>query len=139
MPAVGRTTKTKDPTAGGSGDKGKGKGKDTAGEKGSDKVRAQKEKAALKAEQKKRDREKKRDEGKLSCAECRRLKLKCDRQRPCGSCQRRGCEYVRGSMSPVLLFCSCTHLWPISVFLARHALTVRLFCVCLPPQMRTKW
>ncbi|KAJ3931991.1 MAG: fungal-specific transcription factor domain-containing protein [Lentinula lateritia] len=27
----------------------------------------------------------------VSCAECRRLKIKCDRQVPCTSCQRRGC------------------------------------------------
>nr|KIR83485.1 hypothetical protein I308_06147 [Cryptococcus tetragattii IND107] len=27
-----------------------------------------------------------------SCAECRRLKLKCDRQVPCSNCTRRGCQ-----------------------------------------------
>ncbi|KXN83523.1 hypothetical protein AN958_01347, partial [Leucoagaricus sp. SymC.cos] len=27
----------------------------------------------------------------VSCAECRRLKIKCDKQIPCQSCQRRGC------------------------------------------------
>lgn len=26
-----------------------------------------------------------------SCAECRRLKIKCDRNIPCGGCQKRGC------------------------------------------------
>ncbi|KAJ6538854.1 hypothetical protein DFH09DRAFT_1368755 [Mycena vulgaris] len=33
---------------------------------------------------------------KISCAECHRLKLKCDRdeQIPCGSCIRRGCESI---------------------------------------------
>ncbi|KAL0956431.1 hypothetical protein HGRIS_002579 [Hohenbuehelia grisea] len=36
----------------------------------------------------------KRLSGKLSCAECTRLKLKCDRQIPCGSCAKRGCESV---------------------------------------------
>ncbi|PVG01914.1 hypothetical protein CPB86DRAFT_870615 [Serendipita vermifera] len=29
--------------------------------------------------------------GPISCAECRRLKIKCDRIVPCGPCQRRGC------------------------------------------------
>ncbi|KAF8991168.1 fungal-specific transcription factor domain-containing protein [Cyathus striatus] len=33
-------------------------------------------------------------EGELSCAECRRLKLKCDKKVPCGSCVRRGCESI---------------------------------------------
>ncbi|KAF8894235.1 fungal-specific transcription factor domain-containing protein [Gymnopilus junonius] len=32
--------------------------------------------------------------GELSCAECRRLKLKCDKKLPCGSCYRRGCESI---------------------------------------------
>ncbi len=32
--------------------------------------------------------------GELSCAECRRLKLKCDKKVPCGSCCRRGCESI---------------------------------------------
>jgi hypothetical protein len=32
--------------------------------------------------------------GELSCAECRRLKLKCDKKVPCGSCVRRGCESI---------------------------------------------
>ncbi|KAF9024836.1 hypothetical protein BDZ89DRAFT_1017295 [Hymenopellis radicata] len=32
--------------------------------------------------------------GQLSCAECRRLKLKCDKQIPCGSCLRRGCDSI---------------------------------------------
>ncbi|KAF8661287.1 hypothetical protein AX16_001386 [Volvariella volvacea WC 439] len=30
----------------------------------------------------------------LSCAECRRLKLKCDRNIPCGSCVKRGCGAI---------------------------------------------
>ncbi|KAH7096390.1 hypothetical protein BKA62DRAFT_511806 [Auriculariales sp. MPI-PUGE-AT-0066] len=30
----------------------------------------------------------------LSCKECRRAKLKCDRKIPCGSCKRRGCESI---------------------------------------------
>ncbi|PVG02743.1 hypothetical protein CPB86DRAFT_696924 [Serendipita vermifera] len=29
-----------------------------------------------------------------SCAECRRLKLKCDRNVPCGACVRRGCPSI---------------------------------------------
>lgn len=29
-----------------------------------------------------------------SCGECRRLKLKCDRQWPCSSCKRRGCAAI---------------------------------------------
>ncbi|KAK0446109.1 fungal-specific transcription factor domain-containing protein [Armillaria borealis] len=32
-----------------------------------------------------------RDNNQVSCAECRRLKIKCDKQIPCQSCQRRGC------------------------------------------------
>ncbi|KAK0485844.1 hypothetical protein IW261DRAFT_1452380 [Armillaria novae-zelandiae] len=32
--------------------------------------------------------------GQLSCAECRRLKLKCDKHIPCASCARRGCESI---------------------------------------------
>ncbi|KIY61576.1 hypothetical protein CYLTODRAFT_495190 [Cylindrobasidium torrendii FP15055 ss-10] len=38
-----------------------------------------------------RELEHKRSRGKVSCAECRRLKIKCDKQIPCQSCQRRGC------------------------------------------------
>ncbi|KZP06065.1 hypothetical protein FIBSPDRAFT_331427 [Athelia psychrophila] len=34
----------------------------------------------------------KRSRGEISCAECRRSKLKCDKQIPCGSCARRGCS-----------------------------------------------
>ncbi|KAI5992561.1 hypothetical protein EDC04DRAFT_2586959 [Pisolithus marmoratus] len=33
----------------------------------------------------------KRNKGQESCAECRRLKKKCDKQVPCQSCHRRGC------------------------------------------------
>ncbi|GJE93089.1 fungal-specific transcription factor domain-containing protein [Phanerochaete sordida] len=36
----------------------------------------------------------KRARGAISCAECRRLKLKCDKTVPCGSCKRRGCESI---------------------------------------------
>ena len=32
--------------------------------------------------------------GELSCAECHRLKLKCDKKLPCASCERRGCESI---------------------------------------------
>ncbi|EGN96940.1 hypothetical protein SERLA73DRAFT_75787 [Serpula lacrymans var. lacrymans S7.3] len=38
-----------------------------------------------------REIEQKRINGQISCAECRRLKIKCDKQIPCQSCQRRGC------------------------------------------------
>ncbi|KAI0027762.1 hypothetical protein K488DRAFT_60517, partial [Vararia minispora EC-137] len=38
-----------------------------------------------------REIEMKRSRGEISCAECRRLKIKCDKQIPCQSCQRRGC------------------------------------------------
>ncbi|KAF8630741.1 hypothetical protein AX17_005336 [Amanita inopinata Kibby_2008] len=39
---------------------------------------------------------KKRRKGtnRLSCAECRRLKLRCDRAVPCGSCVKRGCSAI---------------------------------------------
>ncbi|XP_006462393.1 hypothetical protein AGABI2DRAFT_137096, partial [Agaricus bisporus var. bisporus H97] len=30
----------------------------------------------------------------LSCCECRRLKLKCDRNFPCASCKKRGCAEI---------------------------------------------
>ncbi|KAF8229501.1 hypothetical protein L208DRAFT_1480574 [Tricholoma matsutake] len=36
----------------------------------------------------------KRIRGELSCAECRRLKLRCDKKVPCSSCSRRGCESI---------------------------------------------
>ncbi|KAH8109667.1 hypothetical protein DFH11DRAFT_913070 [Phellopilus nigrolimitatus] len=38
-----------------------------------------------------RELELKRMRGKISCAECHRLKLKCDKKVPCSSCTRRGC------------------------------------------------
>ncbi|KAF8624946.1 hypothetical protein AX17_006972 [Amanita inopinata Kibby_2008] len=41
-----------------------------------------------------KDIEMKRIRGELSCAECRRLKLRCDKKVPCGSCCRRGCESI---------------------------------------------
>ncbi|KAG1892573.1 hypothetical protein F4604DRAFT_1875883 [Suillus subluteus] len=43
----------------------------------------------------------KRARGEISCAECRRLKLKCDKKVPCGSCVRRGCPTIcpNGSLS----------------------------------------
>ncbi|KXN89689.1 hypothetical protein AN958_05229 [Leucoagaricus sp. SymC.cos] len=40
------------------------------------------------------DKESKRAKGALSCAECRRLKLKCDKTVPCASCKRRGCSAI---------------------------------------------
>ncbi|KAL5480159.1 hypothetical protein ACEPAI_1429 [Sanghuangporus weigelae] len=41
-----------------------------------------------------RELELKRISGDISCAECRRLKLKCDKKVPCSSCVRRGCRHV---------------------------------------------
>ncbi|KZP23890.1 hypothetical protein FIBSPDRAFT_1042717 [Athelia psychrophila] len=35
-----------------------------------------------------------RDRGELSCAECKRLKLKCDKRVPCGACVRRECQML---------------------------------------------
>ncbi|KLO09671.1 hypothetical protein SCHPADRAFT_907557 [Schizopora paradoxa] len=32
--------------------------------------------------------------GEMSCAECRRLKLRCDRKIPCSTCTRRGCHTI---------------------------------------------
>ncbi|TRM68025.1 fungal-specific transcription factor domain-containing protein [Schizophyllum amplum] len=39
-----------------------------------------------------REIELKRARGEVSCAECRRLKIRCDKQIPCQSCVRRGCD-----------------------------------------------
>ncbi|KAI6038583.1 fungal-specific transcription factor domain-containing protein [Pisolithus marmoratus] len=44
--------------------------------------------------QKSIDKEQKRNRGTMSCAECRRLKLKCDKTVPCSSCKRRGCSAI---------------------------------------------
>ncbi|KIY64549.1 hypothetical protein CYLTODRAFT_401701 [Cylindrobasidium torrendii FP15055 ss-10] len=48
-----------------------------------------------------REVENKRNRGEVSCAECRRLKIKCDKQVPCKSCVRRGCTSLcpNGSLS----------------------------------------
>ncbi|KAJ3811178.1 hypothetical protein F5876DRAFT_40182 [Lentinula aff. lateritia] len=53
----------------------------------------------------------KRVRGQISCAECRRLKLKCDKKIPCSSCIRRGCKSVCPTeTSPVdHLSCSDPH------------------------------
>ncbi|KZT28275.1 hypothetical protein NEOLEDRAFT_1129627 [Neolentinus lepideus HHB14362 ss-1] len=40
------------------------------------------------------EQELKRARGAISCAECRRLKLKCDKTIPCSSCKRRGCASI---------------------------------------------
>ncbi|TFK95410.1 fungal-specific transcription factor domain-containing protein [Pterulicium gracile] len=45
-------------------------------------------------EEEQKDIELKRLKGEISCAECRRLKLKCDKKVPCSSCVRRGCESI---------------------------------------------
>ncbi|KAI0088357.1 hypothetical protein BDY19DRAFT_891492 [Irpex rosettiformis] len=50
---------------------------------------AEKDQAAKAQEQ-----EFKRARGAISCAECRRLKLKCDKTVPCSSCKRRGCASI---------------------------------------------
>ncbi|KAI6145257.1 fungal-specific transcription factor domain-containing protein [Pisolithus tinctorius] len=44
--------------------------------------------------QKSIDKEQKRNRGAISCAECRRLKLRCDKTVPCSSCTRRGCSAI---------------------------------------------
>ncbi|KAF8178081.1 fungal-specific transcription factor domain-containing protein [Mycena galopus ATCC 62051] len=44
--------------------------------------------------QRAQEKESKRARGALSCAECRRLKLKCDKTVPCSSCKRRGCSAI---------------------------------------------
>ncbi|KAI0319354.1 hypothetical protein OF83DRAFT_1163006 [Amylostereum chailletii] len=41
-----------------------------------------------------REQEWKRSRGAIACAECRRLKLKCDKTVPCTSCKRRGCASI---------------------------------------------
>lgn len=43
---------------------------------------------------KNQEQELKRARGAISCAECRRLKLKCDKTVPCSSCKRRGCASI---------------------------------------------
>ncbi|EJD46866.1 hypothetical protein AURDEDRAFT_184122 [Auricularia subglabra TFB-10046 SS5] len=45
---------------------------------------------------------KRHSRGPLSCAECRRLKLKCDRKTPCSSCLKRGCAAIcpSGGLAP---------------------------------------
>ncbi|KAH9839731.1 fungal-specific transcription factor domain-containing protein [Rhodofomes roseus] len=57
--------------------------------------------AARKLSNNEDDIEVKRARGEISCAECRRLKLKCDKKLPCGSCVRRGCTTIcpNGSLS----------------------------------------
>ncbi|KAL5507849.1 hypothetical protein ACEPAH_5467 [Sanghuangporus vaninii] len=47
--------------------------------------------------------EKRRENGEISCAECRRQKLKCDKAVPCGTCRRKGCESIcpNGTLAPV--------------------------------------
>ncbi|KAH8080733.1 fungal-specific transcription factor domain-containing protein [Cristinia sonorae] len=46
------------------------------------------------ANTKAQEQEFKRARGAISCAECRRLKLKCDKTVPCSSCKRRGCASI---------------------------------------------
>jgi hypothetical protein len=48
---------------------------------------------------------KKRNRACLSCTRCHRLKVKCDKQKPCGRCTRSGfmdtCEFSRASKQPL--------------------------------------
>ncbi|CAK7199490.1 hypothetical protein SEUCBS139899_002170 [Sporothrix eucalyptigena] len=56
----------------------------------------------------------------LNCAECRRLKIRCDRQVPCSNCTKRGCAHIcpqhtLGSMRSIRSRVSQmerAHLWP---------------------------
>ncbi|TDL21996.1 hypothetical protein BD410DRAFT_789077 [Rickenella mellea] len=41
-----------------------------------------------------REQEAKRTRGEIACAECNRLKLRCDKKIPCSSCVRRGCSAI---------------------------------------------
>ncbi|TDL25160.1 hypothetical protein BD410DRAFT_627633 [Rickenella mellea] len=41
-----------------------------------------------------REQELKRSRGELACAECTRLKLRCNKKLPCSSCLRRGCSSI---------------------------------------------
>lgn len=46
--------------------------------------------------------EQRRARGEISCAECRRHKLKCDKAIPCSSCVRKGCQSIcpNGTLAP---------------------------------------
>ncbi|KAF9224781.1 hypothetical protein BS17DRAFT_49346 [Gyrodon lividus] len=46
--------------------------------------------------------ERKRTRGEIACAECRRLKARCDKQVPCSTCIKRGCGMLcpNGTMPP---------------------------------------
>ncbi|KAL5482658.1 hypothetical protein ACEPAI_9252 [Sanghuangporus weigelae] len=46
--------------------------------------------------------EKRRERGEISCAECRRHKLKCNKVIPCSTCIRKGCQEIcpNGTLSP---------------------------------------
>ncbi|KAL5524585.1 hypothetical protein ACEPAF_9725 [Sanghuangporus sanghuang] len=46
--------------------------------------------------------EKRRERGEISCAECRRHKLKCNKAIPCSTCIRKGCQEIcpNGTLSP---------------------------------------
>ncbi|KAH8828799.1 fungal-specific transcription factor domain-containing protein [Flagelloscypha sp. PMI_526] len=48
----------------------------------------------LRPEQKRKDIISRMSQGLVACAECRRMKLKCDKKVPCGSCVRRECSSV---------------------------------------------
>ncbi|KIY49091.1 hypothetical protein FISHEDRAFT_13948, partial [Fistulina hepatica ATCC 64428] len=45
----------------------------------------------------------KRTKGQISCAECRRLKLKCDRKIPCSTCSRRNCASICPTGEPYIV------------------------------------
>ncbi|EIW79928.1 hypothetical protein CONPUDRAFT_106629 [Coniophora puteana RWD-64-598 SS2] len=48
------------------------------------------------------NKERKRTRGEIACAECRRLKARCDKQIPCSTCIKRGCSMLcpNGTMPP---------------------------------------
>ncbi|KAG0698323.1 hypothetical protein DFH29DRAFT_941690 [Suillus ampliporus] len=50
----------------------------------------------------KHNKERQRARGEIACAECRRLKARCDRQVPCSTCVKRGCSMLcpNGTMPP---------------------------------------
>ncbi|KAF7986095.1 hypothetical protein HWV62_41513 [Athelia sp. TMB] len=108
MPAAGRPPKTAPPAPTTSTStttksaRARGKQKDDGDD---DEERRERERE--KREKKAAEKEQKRRAGKMSCAECRRLKLKCDKQVPCESCVRRGCgaagEFETGEGTRFLL------------------------------------
>ncbi|KAL5512377.1 hypothetical protein ACEPAG_3369 [Sanghuangporus baumii] len=71
----------------------------------------------------------KRSKGQIACAECRRLKLRCDKDVPCNSCSCRGClvicpigtREVFVTMDKAMTDSGCSFLRPrIQVHPVRH-------------------